>query len=85
MAVMTSEERAEVSRKLIRKAFEELNQTANITTDEVLTLINDLDTFLDANAAAINNAITLSVRNKASAEIKALAVAWVALKRAGAI
>ena len=85
MAVMTSEERAEVSRKLIRKAFEELNQTANITTDEVLTLINDLDTFLDANAAAINNAITLSVRNKASAEIKALAVAWVALKRAGAV
>ena len=84
MPVMTNEERADVSRKLIRKAFEESNQTANLTTDEVRILINDLDTFLDANANVINQAITLSVRNKASAEMKALAVAWVALKRAGA-
>jgi hypothetical protein len=82
---MTNEERADVSRKLIRKAFEESNQTANLTTDEVRILINDLDTFLDANANVINQAITLSVRNKASAEMKALAVAWVALKRAGAV
>ena len=82
---MTNEERADAARKLARKAFEELNQTANLTTDEVRTLVNDLDTFLDANDGAINNAITLSVRNKASSEIKALAVAWVSLKRAGAI
>lgn len=83
MAVLSDADRDLVAKALIRKAFVDLNQTANLTTTEVRTLINDLDTYVDTNASAINSSITLTVRNKATIEMKALAMAWVALKRAG--
>lgn len=85
MAVLSDSDRADVALKLIRKAFVEQNQTANLTTAQVRTLVNDIDAWADSNATAFNQAITASVRNIATAEMKALALAWVALKRAGAI
>lgn len=85
MAVMSDADRADAARKLIRRMFEEANETAQLTTDEVRTLINDLDAYVDTNATAINQAITAAVRNKATQAQKAMALAWVCLKRAGAI
>lgn len=85
MAVLSDSDRADVALKLIRKAFVEQNQTANLTSAQVRTMVNDIDAWADANQVAFNQAITASVRNIATAEMKALALAWVALKRAGAI
>lgn len=85
MAVLSDADREDTTRQLIVKLFVESNATAQLTTDEVRTMVNDLDSYLDANAVVINNVITASVRAKATTTQKALAVAWIALKRAGAI
>lgn len=83
MAVLDSTARAEVKEAFIRRWFVEAAQTAELTTTEVQTLVNDLDTWLDANAAAANSSITTAVRNKATTSTKFAALAWVALKRSG--
>lgn len=83
MAVLDSTARADVKEKFIRRWFVEQAQTANLTTTEIQTLVNDLDTWLDGNEAGANSAITAAVRNKASTATKFAALAWVALKRAG--
>lgn len=85
MAVLSDADRNDTARKLMQKAFGELNQTANLDTAEIRTLINDIDTWADANAVPFNTSITLAIRNKATASMKALALAWVCLKRAGVI
>ena len=82
---LTTEERQDAARKLIRRMFVDANQTAQLDTVDVRNLIDDVDDYLEANAQAINQAIRGPLRSKATAAQKALAVAWVALKRAGAL
>lgn len=83
MAILDSEQRADVTLRFVRAFFVGMAQTADLDSTEVRTLVNDIDAWLDANQADANGAITASVRNKASASTKFAALAWVALKRAG--
>lgn len=85
MAALTSDQRADAALKLIRKMFVEANETAQLTTTEVRTLIDDLDDYVEANLTEINQAITAGVRSKATAAQKAMALAYVAMKRGGVI
>ena len=48
-------------------------------------MVDALDDYVDANAAALNAAIPASVRAKASTQQKALALAFVAMKRGGVV
>lgn len=84
MAVLPDADRKIAARHFIREVFVGMNQTANLDTTEVKLLVDGVDTGLNA-AASINQAIDVSVRTKATTAQKALAVAYVALKRAGAI
>lgn len=83
MAVLTTGERQDAREKFIRAYFVALAKLADLSTEEVQTLINDLDTWLNANEAAANTAISAGVRTKASTPTKFAALAYVALKRAG--
>lgn len=85
MAILSNADRADITEKFIRAFLVSQDHTADLDNAEIRTLVNDVDAWLDANQAAANSAITLAVRNKASNTTKFAALAWVALKRAGAI
>ncbi len=85
MAVLPDGDRAATSLHFIRQVFGRLNQTAQLDTNEVRLLIDGIDAGLDSVAATVNAAIDASVRTKATTQQKHLAVAYVALKRAGAL
>lgn len=85
MTVLSDIGRKIAARHFIRKVFVGMNQTANLDTTEVKLLVDGVDAGLDAAASSINQAIDASVRTKATTEQKALAVAFVALRRAGVI
>lgn len=83
MALLIDADRDAIAGRFIGDYFVGRAQTADLTTAEVRTLVNDVDAWLDANAAAANVAITAAVRAKASTATKFAALAYVALKRAG--
>jgi hypothetical protein len=85
MAVLDSAARTDAQSKFIQAFFVGLRKTADLSSTEIQTLVNDLDAWLDANTSAANTAITLAVRNKASTDTKFAALAYVALKRSGII
>jgi hypothetical protein len=85
MAELTSQQRAEATVLLIRKMFVEANQTAQLDSVEVRQLIDDVDTWAEANQTAFNNAIRVALRTKATTAQKAFTLAYVAMKRAGVI
>lgn len=85
MAVMSDGDRALCAKKFIQEFFSSLRNKADLTTTEVRTLVDDLDTWLDSQTTEANNSITAAVRNKASNSTKFAALAYVALKRAGVI
>lgn len=78
-------QREDATGQLIRKMFVEANQTAQLDSTEVRALIDALDDYVEANATAINQAIPVTVRTKATLGQKALALAYVAMKRGGVI
>jgi heme oxygenase len=78
-------QRADATKKLIQKMFVELNQTAQLDSDQVRQLVNNLDDYVEANQTPINQAIDASIRNIATLPQKALALAYVAMKRGGII
>lgn len=78
-------QRADAATKLIQKMFVEANATAQLDTTEIAALVADLDDFVEANLTALNTAIRASVRSKATLQQKALALAYVAMKRGGLI
>jgi len=82
---MTPAERKIAVKQFVRKVFVEADATANLDVTDIDALIEDLDTYLDLNAAVINLAIRAGVRGKATTPQKAMGMAYCALKRAGAI
>lgn len=85
MAVLSDSDRADCVEKFIRSYLVGQFKTADLSSSEIRTLVNDLDAWLDSNQTQANNSITAAVRNKASTATKFAALAWVALKRANAI
>jgi hypothetical protein len=85
MAALTTQQRDDTMRSLVRKMFVESNATAQLTTTEVRLLVNNLDDYLEANASEINSSIDVSIRSKATLSQKALAMAFVAMRRGGIV
>jgi hypothetical protein len=85
MAVLSAADRADAARKFIRSFFVGLAKTSDLNTDEIATLTADLDALLDSNQTSANNAITAAIRTKASTTTKFAALAFIAMKRAGAL
>lgn len=85
MAVLNATQRQDAASRFIQHYFVSLAQTADLDSAEVQTMVNDLDTWLDANQGAANNAITAAVRAKASTSTKFAALAYVSMKRGGLI
>lgn len=80
---MTAAERRQALRRMAADIFVVKGGTATLSTTDLDNLIEDLDSYLDANAAAINSAIRVGVRAKATAGQKAFAMAYCAMKRSG--
>lgn len=81
MANLSSGDRDACVGRFVRDYFIALAKTADLDSDEIRTLVNDIDAWLDTNQAAANSAITLAIRNKASTATKFAALAVVAMKR----
>lgn len=84
MAALTENERVGVWKRLIGTlSRRDLSRTTTLSKAEWRALVDDIDTWAEANQTAFNQAIRAAVRNKATATEKALALAYVALQRAG--
>lgn len=84
MALDTTQ-RDDAMRRLVQQMFVQNNQTAQLTTAEVRLLVDNLDDYIEANATPINQSIDVSIRSKATLAQKAIALAFVAMKRGGVI
>ena len=82
MANLTEADRKVVARTFVDRVFVGMNRTAILTGPEVKLMIDGIDVGLNAAASDINQSIDASVRSKATTEMKNLATAYVALKRA---
>lgn len=85
MAVLSTADRQDAMVKFVRRYFVELARLGDLDVNEVQTLVNDLDAWLDSNQTSANSSITAAVRNKASTATKFAALAFVALKRGAMI
>jgi len=85
MALLDPAAHQAIAARFIRDWFVAQKNTADLTTAEVRTLVNDLDAWLDSQLAEANGAISAAVRAKASPTTKFAALAFVAMKRAGAL
>lgn len=82
---LTLADRRTAARRFVRDVFTGPNTTAVHSTMAIMEVIEDLDAFLDTNAAVINLAIRQPHRADFTAAQKAMCVAVLAMKRAGAI
>lgn len=85
MAALTNSDRLDAAGKFVNAYFVGQAKVADLDSAEVKSLVDDLDNWLDANTAAANSAINVTVRTKASTTTKFAALAYVALKRGGLI
>lgn len=81
MAVLDATDRATVSGRAQREWIVSEAGTLGITAAQFLTVIGDLDTFLDTNATALNNAIQQPMRGILSAKAKARILIYVISQR----
>lgn len=83
MAKLTRARKKRVARTFIKRVFVDGRRTAALGSDDIERLIDDINGALDACAATIEAAIDPTIRAKAPADLKAAAIAMVALERAG--
>lgn len=77
MAALTPQQLSDVLRDWMRENLD----TVGITKADLSAAVAALNTFLENNAAAINNAFPQPARSSLSVGQKAMVVAYVALKR----
>lgn len=84
MAVLADNERADTHVDLMRKWSNE-RETVAITKADLRAAVDAIDTFLETNATAINNAFPAAAKAGLTTAQKARIVAYVALKRWGGV
>ena len=80
MAALPDNTRAAIWRGLMRY-WSTSGEVTDFTKAQLRTMVNDLDDFFDANAAAINSAISQPIRGTATVQQKAFTAAVVMLAR----
>lgn len=80
MAVLSDNARATVHSELMQR-ISEMRQSTTLSKSQWRTLVNDLDAYLNTNAAAINTAISQPTRGDATTSEKALALMYVVSRR----
>ena len=85
MAVLTLSERRQAARRLAHRMYGELGQSATLDLEQIVAAVAGIDDFLEANMIAINTAIPQPARGIMTAPQKAELLAYVALKKTGAI
>jgi hypothetical protein len=79
MAVLPDVDRNRVYRYFMRQQL----GNVDFTKDQLLAAVNAIDTFLENNASAVNNAFPTTFRTAATSAQKAAVVGFVAMRRAG--
>jgi Tfp pilus assembly protein PilW len=79
MAVLPDVDRNRVYRYFMRQQL----GNAGFTKDQLQAAVNAIDTFLEDNATAVNNAFPATFRTSATTAQKAAVVGFVAMRRAG--
>lgn len=85
MAALTVAERRQAARRLAHRMYGEQGQTATLDLTQLAAAVGGIDDFFEANMAAINTAIPQPARGVMTAPQKAELLAYVALKKTGAI
>lgn len=83
MAVLSDAERGALHAEIMAQLSAIRESTGSLTKADLCAAIDALDSFLDANATAINNAIPQPARGVLSTAQKARLLALVTLKRWG--
>lgn len=85
MAALTLAERRQAARRLAHRMYGERGDTATLDLEQIVAAVAGIDDFLEANMTAINQAISQPARGILTAPQKAELLAYVALKKTGAI
>jgi hypothetical protein len=80
MAVLTDNARAGVWADLMRR-YSSDGETIGVSKADLRTAVNDVDTWLNSNAAALNSAISQPARGALTTAQKALILTYVTQKR----
>ena len=80
MAVLDEASRVEVWAELMRK-YSSDGDSIGINKADLRATVDALDTFMDTNAVAINNALPQPARGALTVQQKALILSYVVLKR----
>ena len=81
---LSPDDRKDCTRRMIERIFVRSGTTANMTVDEILAAVNAADDWLETVAATYNLALPVAFRTKATARQKAMLLASLCMKRAGA-
>lgn len=71
MAVLNASDRQAIAARIMEKWNRSELNTIGITAAQLLTMVGDIDTWIDSNAAAVNAATQQPARGATSAKIKA--------------
>ena len=80
MAVLDEASRVEVWAELMRK-YSSDGESIGINKPDLRTAVDALDTFMNTNAATINNALPQPAKSALTVQQKALMLSYVVLKR----
>lgn len=81
MAVLDEANRSLTWRQVMAQMSSARTQLASLSKADLRAAIDGLDSFLDANATAINNAIPQPVRGNLTASLKAMCLVAVITRR----
>lgn len=81
MAVLPDEDRADISADFMRRNADDKTYLAGVLKGDIRAAINAADDWVNANAAAFNNALPTAAKNNLTAAQKARLLMFVVEKR----
>lgn len=85
MAVLTDEEKRIVAQRFAKRMYKDLDQTANLTANDILAAVQPVETFIIDNQAALNAVLPSPFKETATLTQKTLLFCYTAMKQAGLI
>ncbi len=85
MAVLTTEQKRKVAQRFVRRAYKELQTTANLNTDDIDAAIQTTEDWVVDNQSSFNTSLPATFKNTATVEQKSLLLVYVIMQEVGLI
>lgn len=82
MAVLSASEKRDIAMKYVKRAYKELNVTADLDLPQLLAAIQPTETWIEDNQGSFNTVLPNPFKTTATLQQKTLLFCYVAMKRA---